>query len=176
MLDSTFVNNTDTVVEFDKWKVKPLILSEEKVVWLWNEMHRFKSLFSTLTINDTQNFTNVLTQADSLWWEVEDDEGNTVGLLSITDLHRVIDCEVHMMFFDARPHEKVQLVKLLIKYVFEHYPLRRMTVTIPSFYHSTIRLVRKLGFKEEGCKVQSQIIGNKWVDEMIFGLLRQEVV
>jgi Acetyltransferase (GNAT) domain len=177
MLNSALEHQPSSVIaEFDHWKVVPLELTVEKIRWLWDEMNKYKSLFSSLTIGDINNFAAVFAQPDSIWFDVQDEHGNTVGILSMTDLKRVIDCEVHMMFFDRKPHEKVHLCKLLIEYVFEQFPLRRMTATIPSIYYSTVRLVQKIGFHEEGRKAQSQLIGNRWVDEVIFGLLRQEVL
>lgn len=164
------------IAEFDRWKVQEMLMTPEKVAWLWEEMHKYRSLFSTLTENDLRNFTAIMALPDTLWTEAIDEDENIIGILYVTDLARTIDCEVHIMFFDRKPAEKVHLCKQALAWVFERYPLRRMTATIPSIYYRTIKLAKNIGFKEEGRKRESQLLGNKWVDEVILGILRHEVL
>jgi RimJ/RimL family protein N-acetyltransferase len=51
-----------------------------------------------------------------------------------------------------------------------------MTATIPAIYHTTVRLLKRMGFKEEGRKRQSLLMYGNKVDEMIFGLLAVEIL
>lgn len=164
------------IAEFDCWKVQELIVTPEKVAWLWQEMNKYRSLFSDLTKGDLHNFTSMLAQPDSLWFEVIDDKDDIVGILYVMGMAQVIDCEVHILFLDRKPAEKVHLCKQVVVWVFERYPFRRMTATIPSIYYRTIKLAKNIGFKEEGRKRESQLMGNKWVDEVILGILRHEVL
>lgn len=164
------------IAEFDHWTVQEMIFSPEKIAWLWTEMNKYKSLFSDLTKGDLSNFTTMLSQRDSLWFEALDEEGNIVGIMYILQMYQVIDCEVHILFLDRKPAEKVLLCRQVVQWVFERYPFRRMTATIPSIYYRTIKLAKNIGFKEEGRKRESQLLGNKWVDEVILGILRHEVL
>lgn len=178
MLSSECSSETDNllIAEFGNWRVRELQLDKDKTLWLWSEMNKYKSLFSDLTRGDIQNFINILVQRDSYWMEAVDENDRMVGLLYVTQLSRTIDCEVHLIFFDRKPAEKVFLCKQVVKWIFERFPLRRMTATIPSIYYRTIKLAHSVGFKEEGRKRESQLMGNKWVDEVILGILRSEVV
>ena len=164
------------IAEFDRWRVQELIITPEKAAWIWTEMNKYQSLFSDLVKGDLRNFTAVMTEPDSLWFEVLDENEDIVGLLYVTQLGRIIDCEVHLLFFDRHPAEKVLLCKQVVLWMFEHYPLRRMTATVPSIYYRTIKLAKNVGFKEEGRKRESQLLGNKWVDDVILGILRHEVI
>jgi RimJ/RimL family protein N-acetyltransferase len=164
------------IAEFGNWKVRELQFTHDKIAWLWSEMNKYRSLFSDLTRGSHVNFSNMIIQPDTLWFEVVDEQDNWVGLLYVMHMSRVIDCEVHILFFDRKPAEKVHLCKQVVQWVFEHYPLRRMTATIPHIYYRTIKLAKSIGFKEEGRKRESQLMGNKWVDEVILGILRHEVV
>lgn len=178
MFSSQRISGIDPILiaEFDRWRVQEALFNPEKVAWIWTEMNKYKSLFSDLTRGDIAGFSGMLAQPDTLWFEVLDENDEIVGLLSIMNLRRVIDCEVHILFFDRRPAEKMLLCRQVVAWVFEHYPLRRMTATIPSIYYRTIKLAKNIGFKEEGRKRESQLMGNKWVDEVILGILRYEVV
>jgi len=153
-----------------------MLFTPEKISWFWTEMNKYKSLFSDLTKGDLANFTAMFAQPDSLWFEVLDGNEDIVGMLYILNMHEVIDCEVHILFFDRRPAEKVLLCKQVVAWVFERYPFRRMTAVVPSIYYRTIKLAKNIGFREEGRKRESALLGNKWVDEVILGILRHEVV
>lgn len=178
MLSSECQDSTDNllIAEFDRWRVRELLLDPIKVLWIWEEMNKYRSLFSDLTKGDLKNFTVLLSQPDSLWFEVIDETSKIVGIMYLTHMHRVIDCEVHIIFFDRKPAEKVRLCRQVLSWVFERYPFRRMTATIPSIYYRTIKLAMNVGFKEEGRKRESQLMGNRWVDEVILGILRHEVI
>lgn len=164
------------IAEFDRWKVQEMLITPEKVAWIWIEMNKYRSLFSSLIQGDLANFTAVMIQPDSLWFEVLDENETIVGMLYVTALSRIIDCEVHILFFDRKPAEKVLLCKQVVLWMFEHYPLRRMTAIVPSIYYRTIKLAKNIGFREEGRKRESQLLGNKWVDDLVLGILRHEVV
>jgi len=164
------------IAEFDRWKIQELIITPEKAAWIWEEMNKYRSLFSDITKGDLANFTRMLSQTDSLWFEVLDENEDIVGILYALNMHEVIDCEVHILFFDRKPAEKVLLCKQAVAWVFQRYPLRRMTAIVPSIYYRTIKLAKNIGFKEEGRKRESALLGNKWVDEVILGILRREVI
>jgi RimJ/RimL family protein N-acetyltransferase len=164
------------LAEFDKWRVRELILTQEKALFLWTESNKYKALFSDFTLGDVANFSRGLLASDSLWYEVIDESDELVGVLSVTELNRITDCEVHVLFFDHKLQEKAPLCRQMIEHIFKIYPLRRMTVTIPSICFALIRWAKKVGFQEEGRKRDSLLMGNRWVDQVILGILRQEVV
>ncbi len=170
MIDET------VVVEHDKWKVKHLHLSLDKLAQIWEQFNRSKSMFSDLTQGDAKLFEIVILSPDSFWLEVLDEEDKLVGLIYLTNIQWVIDAEAHLIFFDRRLAEKKILCELVMKWIFQTFPFRRLTATIPAIYFATIRLAKHIGFKEEGRKRESQLIGNKWVDEEILGILRAEVL
>jgi Acetyltransferases, including N-acetylases of ribosomal proteins len=159
------------------WRAYELELTADKIKWLWDEMSHYRSLFNDLTRGDITNFCAVMTLEDSFWLEVTDQEDNIVGLIYWTNMSQVIDTDAHVMFFDRKPAEKVALCREAAKYFFLHNPqCNRMTATLPIIYHASIRLAKKIGFRQEGVKRQSQLMGHKYVDEVIFGLLASEIL
>ena len=165
------------LVEDGQWKAHEMVMTPEKTAWLWNEMKKYRTLFSDFTRGDIQNFTDLIMLKDSFWIEVLDSSERTIGIIYWTGMNRIIDADVHLMFFDRRPAEKVNLCKLVAKWFFDNNPqYNRMTATLPVIYHATIRLAGKIGFRREGKKRESQMMGTKMVDELIFGLLAKETL
>ena len=162
------------IVRVDRWSVREVELTPEKVKALWEMLQRYKTLFSDLTRNDIDNFVRVITAQNSMWFEVVDYDV-IVGIIWFGDMWQVTDCNAHMVFFDRRPAEKVDLCRAVVRWMFDNFPLRRITVSPPAIYHATLRLLEKIGFKQEGRKRDAVLLGGKWNDQIIFGILRQEV-
>lgn len=152
-----------------------MIFSHEKIGWLWMQMQRFRTLFSDITKNDADNFYNLLILPNSYWIEILDSENYIIGVVYVTGMQQVVDADVHLMFFDRRPAEKVELCKKIAGWLFDTFHFHRLTATIPMIYYATVRLAEKIGFVHEGRKRQSQLMGSRWVDEVILGLLYSEV-
>lgn len=180
VLDSSLEDKLDSsvIAEYDRWQVRECIFDTAKIQWIWDEMKKYDSLFSDLTKGSAESFVNLICSPFTIWLEVIDTKApeHPVGLIYATDTQRIIDCEVHILFFDRKPQEKAPLVKMVLEWAFNNYPFRRMTTSIPAFYYATIRLTEKLGFKHEGRRREALMLGNKWVDEVILGILRQEVL
>lgn len=172
-MTSDLLNSVAPILQVDKWEVKEMVLSWEKVDTLWDMMKKFTTLFSDLTRNDFTNFFKVITQQQTLWFEIWEGE-QLVGLLWLTDMELTVDASAHMAFFDRRPAEKEPVVRELIKWVFAHYPMHRISVSVPRMYHGTHRLVEKLGFKREGTKREAVMIHGTWDDLKLYGLIRSQ--
>lgn len=164
------------IAEYSKWRVRELQLTPEKLAYIWEQMQLHKALFSDMTRDDKINFRNIITSKDTFWMEVLDDQDNLIGLIYLMNMQWVIDAEAHIVFFDRQPAEKALLCRQVIQWLFENFPFHRLSATIPSIYFATIRLAKKIGFKDEGIKRESQLIGNKWVHEEMLGILRAEVL
>lgn len=167
--------DSDILVQHDRWWVRELILTPEKLQFLWDEESKFRSLFSDLTRGDFDNYLAVYMDPNSIWVEVMDGP-QTVGIICWMGMQTVIDVEAHITFFDRRPAEKLELCKKLARWFFEKNPqVHRMSASIPIIYHATIRLAEHIGFKREGLKRQSQLLGGKRIDEVLLGLLATEM-
>lgn len=162
------------IVKVDRWSVREMELTPEKAEAIWSMLQRYRTLFSDLTRGDVANFVQVLTAPHTMWFEVVD-HNVIIGIIWFGDLWKVTDCSAHMVFFDRRPAEKAELCRELVKWMFKKFPLRRITVMPPAIYHATLRLLQKIGFKQEGCIRSAILLGGKWNDQMIFGILRDEV-
>lgn len=167
----------EPILTSGQWEVRELTLTVEKVQTLWGLLQQYKTLFSDLTRGDFRNYFAMITQKHTLWFEVaaQSAPSDIIGLIWLTDLDSVIDGTAHMVFFDRQPSEKVDVCRALIKWVFERWPLQRVTVMPPEMYYVTHRLLEKIGFKREGLKREAVLINGKWNGVRIYGMVRSEV-
>ena len=165
------------LVEFGQWRAHELVLTLDKTDRLWQQMSTYRTLFNDFTRGDVENFYNLISLHDSYWLEVVGQDDNMVGVIYWTNMAHMIDCDVHIMFFDRRPAEKTEFCIEVAKWFFRNNPgCNRMTATLPILYHATIRLARRIGFRIEGKKLESQLMDNKLVDELILGMLAREIL
>ena len=148
-------------------------LTWHKLGLLWEKISSYRTLFSDLTRGDFRNFVMFLTEGDSVWLEIRERD-TLVGIVCLTNMKQVVDCEAHIIFFDRDLAGKDELCKKITAWVFDTFPLNRVTVTVPRMYFATIRLVKAIGFVEEGRKRAAVLIRNRWDDLFIFGITREE--
>jgi hypothetical protein len=160
-------------LEVDKWIVQDLTLTPEKVNALWRVIRRHRTLFSDLTRDDPANFIRAVTAPHCLWLEVRERDILT-GIIWFGDMHLVTEMTAHMAFFDRRAQEKLMLCREVIKWVFHSFPVHRINVTPPDMYVATIRLLEKIGLKQEGVKREAVLIDGKWRNQVLFGITRSE--
>lgn len=164
---------SDVIVQEGKYHVVPMTLTWPKLLLLWEQLKKFRTLFSDLTRGDLGNFIRFVTNRNTLWFEIWN-EKELVGIISLENI-QIVDAEAHVLFLDRELADKVPVCRATIKWLFQTFPFQRLTVQIPSVYYAVVRMVRNLGFKPEGKKRQAVLIGGKWQDVYILGLIRSEV-
>lgn len=175
MLFSELSNHSvRTIVVHDKWTVRDLVMTREVVQWIWAEANKHKSMFSTLTVGNVDNFYALLVDPNSVWFEVLSESEERIGIIYFMDMHRVIDCTAHVAFFDLMPLEKAQLCKQVARWMFTNFPLARITAELPHPHHRAISLAKRIGFKIEGRRRNAILLTEKLADEVILGLTREE--
>lgn len=174
MLGGERDSHAGCVLKHDRWQVVPLELTPEKLLWLWKEMNGYKALFSDTTKGDVANFMTLVQLPDSYWLEVLEG-GKPVGIIYWTDMCDLISAQVHVIFWDRKLGEKVELCREVARHFFRTFPHHRIEAVLPVTYHPTLKLAKKIGFVQEGIKRQSKVMDGKRVNEVIFGLLDSEI-
>lgn len=166
---------TDDILKVAHWGVRHLSLANDKMDHIWNILQRHKTLFSDFTRGDKSVWVQLVTRPDTFWLEVHDLSAMDalVGLIYFEGVIG-IDVDAHLVYFDRKPAEKVEVTRQALRYMFQEFPIQRITVTIPVIFNATGRMLDKLGFKREGKKRASVLLGGHWVDQYIYGLLRSE--
>lgn len=158
----------------DRWEVREMELSPEKLMALWEMMQRFPTLFSDFTKDDIQNWVNYLTDSSTYWLELYEN-GQIVGLIYFDNIQLVIDAHAHIMIFDRQISSRTPGCKLALEWMFEKFPLNRLTVEVPSIYYATIRHALRLGFKIEGKRRMAVTLNGRYSDVILLGILRSEI-
>lgn len=172
---STEVSNI--LITSGPWRVRELELSPGKAESLWEELKKYRTLFSDFTRNHRELFFNLLQDPFSFWLEVLAEDDSTLGIMYVTGLDQLTDASLHLMFFDRKPTEKSELVKEMIELIFERFPsLNRLSASLPDIYHATIRLAKRSGMVEEGIRRKSTLIGGQLRDEIMLGILAEEAL
>lgn len=166
----------EPIITLAPFEVFEMRFTLEKAKWLWDEMNKYRTLWNDFTRGDFDSWYDTLVAKDSFWLEVQKD-GQIVGVVYWTDMVQIVDVQTHCMFFDRDLASKVEICQHIARWFFTNFPeCWRMTATIPSLFHATSRLLKRVGFKEEGKKRQSLLMHGNRIDQMIFGLLASEVL
>lgn len=161
------------MIQYEPWTVEPMRLTDGKMLAIWGLLQRYPTLFSDLTRGDYDNFVASLCDTGTLLLEVKDGEA-PVGYFKFSEMGQEVDCNAHVVFFDRKPAEKVPLGKLVSKWMFDSFPLRRITAEVPDIYTHTLRYAESIGFRKEGVRRKAVCMKGQWRDVILFGLLREE--
>ncbi len=78
---------------------------------------------------------------------------------------------------DKKFHNKgyaTESVKRVIDYLFKELGKHRIITSIDPENNNSIRLVERIGFRKEAHFVESILINDKWVDDLIYALLKKD--
>lgn len=161
-------------------EVRPLRFTKENLHTLFHKFGQFKTIIGKEFTGDFKQFCNLFlnqlpdgtVESNGIFWVVDD----FVGIFYITDIQPGADCVVHYSFFDRRHKGRINLIKGMMKYVFETLQFRRMTAKIPLYAKPSVLYFteKHLGFTKEGRMRKAEHFDNKWFDVNIYGLLREE--
>lgn len=155
----------------------PLTLANLKKFWELSS--QYPVLFGNEIQGNFKRFLEIFLRqgpdgitTNGLFWVVD----NFVGVFYLTYLSPMEDATVHYTFLDGRHRGRLELTKAMLRYAFDRYKLRRMSVEIPAYVTKyTFNFVKELGFVPEGCRRKAALFSGKWFDLWEFGLLREEL-
>lgn len=171
-------------------KVFPIIFTLPNLQKFYDKAKKFPTLYGKEIIDSPEEFLKLFVveygdtiSLNGLFWGICDDEEltNLVGVFYMTDI-MPSEALVHYTFFDRRHKGRQQLVKAMMKYVFEKYKFQRLSVEIPLYTISkhrnqnTIRFILDCGFFYEGKKRKAAYYRGDWYDINMYGILRTEAL
>lgn len=160
--------------------VYALDLTPENLRLFWEKAKQFNYLFDQEVRGDFKKFCALLlsngeggVQPNGLFWVVDD----FVGIFYMTRIRPGLDAEVHYTFFDRIQNGRVTLTREMLKYGFQKYAFRRLSVEIPLFASEhTFHFVGALGFRPEGKRRKGIWHNDAWFDVKLYGILREELL
>ena len=161
--------------------IKPMVFSIENLKTFWMKSREFKTLFTEEVGQDFKKFLELFltehsdgtVESRGLFWVVDD----FMGVFYMTEIIPEVDAVVHYTFFDKRQKGRVELVRQMLKYGFEKYKFRRLTVEVALYASvATMKFVEEVGFKKEG-RLRNKIrYADRWFDLNVYGILREEIL
>lgn len=179
MLSTQRRGNVGSVLDarWGDWVAREMVMDYDKIKWFWDTIQAHRALFSDLTRGNVENFANLILANSTFWIEVvEINTGKIIGVMYVTDIQQMIDASVHIIFFDRKPKAKSTLCRMVLEWLFHEFSFRRLSAYIPATYWVTLGLARQVGFVEEGRRRQALLLNSRWVDEIVLGILRSEVI
>lgn len=128
-------------------------------------------MFDDLTFGDFEHFIEVLGSPHNVFFELE--EG--AGLVSFTEVQPRVNASMHFIFYDKKLKGKEHTMWNIMRDMGKMCALRRITCAIPEDRETGIKLVRRLGFRREGCLRKAFLRNSTYLDIEMFGLLAEEL-
>lgn len=115
------------------------------------------------------------------WFIIEAIEDGDHRVIGATDLNR-INHKDHSAAFSIVIGEKeywgkghgTEACRLIINYGFEQLNLHRISSSVVSYNERSIRMHKRVGFKEEGRQREAWFKNGAYHDNVVFGILRGE--
>jgi RimJ/RimL family protein N-acetyltransferase len=108
-------------------------------------------------------------------------EGDSTRSIGTIGLHNINNKDHNVMFGIAIGEKDywnrgygTEAARLLIDYGFEQLNLHRISSFVYSFNERSVRLHKKVGFREEGRQREATFKNGKYHDHVMFGILREE--
>lgn len=162
------------LVEVGEDKIRSMQLTPENIQKFWDKAKKFDTLFGKELKNGVEEFTDLFMRDGNvgLFFVLNDFD----GVFYLTDIVPEEDALAHYSFFDRKHNGREDLVKAMIKFIFDRYKFNRLSVQIPNYATEQARhFVQKLGFAYEGKRRKAAMYKNELYDVNLYGILSSEV-
>jgi RimJ/RimL family protein N-acetyltransferase len=158
-------------------KVYPLNFDWDTTIKFWEKAKKHRTLYGKEipTIGDFLSLFFYWTEngrinSNGMFWQVDDME----GVFYLTDIGD-FDALVHYSFFNGRHKGRLDLVKGMLKHIFDTYHFSRLTAEIPCYATPQAKnFCQSLGFTYEGKRRKSAMYKGEMFDTNLYGLLKEE--
>jgi len=178
------INNSEHFIEGKQIYLREVRLSdvgEQYYKWLNdNEVSQFlETKFFPQSIKSIENYvSSMLCSKESVFLAIivkenEKHIGN-IKIGPINWIHRFAD--VSLVIGDKKSWGKgfgSEAIKLVVEYSFKKLNLHRLSAGIYSNNVGSIKAFEKAGFKEEGIKKSIRFFNGSYIDEKIFGIVKE---
>jgi len=147
-----------------------------KIAELWESFRVHDVLFTDEIKGDLEAFIDIMMNPRSVWLEIFSLESNTP--IGVANLSRVIpgfDASGHFAYWTGSSRVREDLIKIVMKWVFDRYKLHRISAEVPEYQKGVIRFINRIGFKKEGTRREGTIRHGSWRDLDMFGILSSEL-
>lgn len=143
---------------------------------------RFRWAQTALSLGDMQAFARAKAEAwqaaaASVFGVFEVRGGRLVGIVSLDPIVRETLKAELSLWIRADEQDKgyaIEAGRLATDYAFRRLVLHRLYARIDPGNRSARRVVQRVGFRYEGCLRKDKRLGNRWLDQECWGMLRSD--
>ncbi len=153
------------------WREDPVVRRYNPVEELSLESLHARCFASHSDFGDFEN-------AELFFWLLKADE-NVIGNISVRNINRrMLTAEIgYGVAAEARGNGyATEAVRLVTQKAFTQSPLRKLIAYVHQENRASRRVLRKVGYKPEGVLREHYVVNGMPVNEIIYGILRREVV
>ena len=150
-------------------------LTVERLHNLWIQLSKFPMLFNRHIVDEGDFIASFVSEKDGnlkangLLWEVDD-----VGIFFLTDIYPQYQATGHYTFWDGRFRGREQLVREMVKYVFDEFDFHRIIAEVGMFSQSALKAAERIGFVKEGRLRKAAWYQGDWWDVNLYSILKEE--
>jgi RimJ/RimL family protein N-acetyltransferase len=165
--------------------LRPLRINDKNAIFEYHSDARANKYQGWIpkTIDDAETFIRALApqlNSPDSWFQfalIEKEEQKLIGDIGI----HFLNSEMHHVELGFTVHPNYQqkayateAISKIINYLFADLNKHRITASVDPDNTASIRLLEKLGFRKETHFIKSLFLNGKWVDDVIYVLLKEE--
>lgn len=151
-------------------------VTPNKIQEIWLEYSQHDVLFSDYTAGSVEPFLDMLFDPRAIIAEVfRVDNGLPYGLVMMNRVIPRFDALGHFNLWDSKVRGKEIIFWRMMELWMNEFDLHRLSAETPVFMRGVIRMIERLGFKEEGTRREGTIHKGEWMDLKMYGILRSEL-
>ncbi|MFH1728457.1 MAG: GNAT family protein [Pseudomonadota bacterium] len=127
--------------------------------------------------NFKDHFEDKIKNHEMHLWKILDFENNYVGHIVIASINQQLkSCEFGIIIKKDQRHKGYaqDAIITLFKFIFGHMAMNRVSATTICLNEPVIKLNKELGMKQEGKIRKAWRYGDKFYDQLLFGMLKEE--
>lgn len=157
--------------------VRPLKITEERLLWIMNELRQHPLLWDDETLeNPLPAMASMMLSPTNYWQEIcADPHAAPGGVIWYTMDGSA--AAVHTVIWEpACMGQAARIGRLSLREFFQRFPhVRRVQATIPEVNSLALRFARQAGLSEDGCVRRVGIYEGRPVDGRLFSVFPDEV-
>ena len=173
------------ILETERLFIRPIVIDDKNEIFEYRsdkEMNKYQGWIPE-TIEDVETFIGKISKqinTPETWFQFAIVNKETHKLVGDLGIH-FIDSENKQVEIGCTLNKDFQnkgfateSVKKVIDYLFNNLNKHRIIASIDPNNKNSIRLVERIGFRKEAHFVESLLIKGKWVDDLIYAILKKD--
>jgi hypothetical protein len=156
------------------YQAEPFEATTVKLNQLWQRAGRHSFLFSDVTVNDEDKFYRTIMSPEVVLFTISNEQ-EEIGIVYADKIIPKWSARAHYFFWDYKQKGRGRVLLSMLRWFMGLMNLQRMDIEIMQFAYSALRRMHIMGVRLEGVKRRSILSKDRWVNQLTFGVLRDEL-